>query len=434
MKKIIAAAFILHALCCALGMVLYAGAAHAAFWQVVRDTPVLEAPAAAARVLDTARKGWIMNGMVREGSGPQWIAVVELQKRIGDGMAYAHLIYHTPGEPVYINAADVVQVADQNGTPLKSGGGVSAASATAAATVAEGVRVELLPAPRMTDLVSNGAVDEAALKQGLETWVQVCNAVLAEYPNMDTDAAVQKILNWSYDTFSQGYSSVEASVTPLLERWLMHKYGGDEPRPELGAGDRKILEVLASYGLVPAMGEGTPYLEADLPFLRKRVALGGQAGDYMALLDSQPQRLYTDGGCRYSVKKMGNWAMQWEAYLKDVPVSSPCFTAGKMRYRDFMAHILLSTLPNTPAFPRSNKGRMEKAWMADLESLVRENPDTETAALIADFLKRIKANGNKLSASVEKQVLTRLDAIFVSRPAASPAKANAKPAALSPAE
>ena len=99
------------ALCGVLGMALYVGTAHAAFWQVVRDTPIREDASTDARRLDTARKGWIVNDMTGSGSSPQWIKVVEVQKHIGDGMAYAHLLYRTPD--AYISAADVVQVEDE---------------------------------------------------------------------------------------------------------------------------------------------------------------------------------------------------------------------------------------------------------------------------------------------------------------------------------
>lgn len=142
------------ALCGVLGMALYVGTAHAAFWQVVRDTPIREDASTDAKRLDTARKGWIVNDMTGSGSSPQWIKVVEVQKHIGDGMAYAHLLYRTPD--AYISAADVVQVEDENGTPLKTTGN------TSDATAAQGVRVELMPAPKAEDIASNGAVDEAA--------------------------------------------------------------------------------------------------------------------------------------------------------------------------------------------------------------------------------------------------------------------------------
>ena len=53
------------ALCGVLGMALYVGTAHAAFWQVVRDTPIRADASADARRLDTARKGWIVRQIIR---------------------------------------------------------------------------------------------------------------------------------------------------------------------------------------------------------------------------------------------------------------------------------------------------------------------------------------------------------------------------------
>lgn len=75
--------------CCALGVALYAGTTQAAYWQVIRDTPVRTDAAADAKVLGTARKGWIMSEMTGVGSGPQWIKMVEFETKPGEGMAYA---------------------------------------------------------------------------------------------------------------------------------------------------------------------------------------------------------------------------------------------------------------------------------------------------------------------------------------------------------
>lgn len=69
--------------CCALGMLLYAGTAQAAFWQVLRDTPVRADAAAGAKVLGTAQKGWIVSDMTGDGSNPQWIRMVEFQTKAG---------------------------------------------------------------------------------------------------------------------------------------------------------------------------------------------------------------------------------------------------------------------------------------------------------------------------------------------------------------
>ena len=158
--------------CCALGMLLYAGTAHAAFWQVLRDTPVRAAASAGAKVLGTAQKGWIVSDMTGDGSSPQWIKMVEFQTKAGEGMTYAHFVYKVPD--AYISAADVVQVADENGTPRQQAG----AASTATAVAAQGVRVERMAAPKATDMACNGAVDEAALKTVLDAWIKACNAVL----------------------------------------------------------------------------------------------------------------------------------------------------------------------------------------------------------------------------------------------------------------
>ena len=182
----------------------------------------------------------------------------------------------------------------------------------------------------------------------------------------------------------------------------------------LSADDQKILDILANYGLIPEIAEGSPFLTADLITLRKRVILDPSVAaytSYVALLDSQPQILFSDGGCRHSVKKMGTWAVQWEQYLKTVPVDSFYFTEGKKRYLEFATYILFSDLPNTPAFPKYNNGKMEDYWMKELKIVTSENPGTETAALITEFLVKVKAGGNKLAPSAQKALLTKLNAL-----------------------
>lgn len=391
--------------CCALGMLLYAGTAQAAFWQVLRDTPVRAAASAGAKVLGTAKKGWIVSDMTGDGSSPQWIRMVEFQTKAGEGMAYAHFMYKVPN--AYISAEDVVQVADGDGTPLQQ----ARAASTATAVAAQGVRVERMVAPQLTDLACNGAVDEAGLKAALEAWVQACNAVLGRLEGMAPDEAAMTMLAWAdEDPFaSADVEAMDKHMAVLLDRWLSARYG--HPQTPLGADDQKVLALLASYGLIPQMAEGTTFFTADVSALRKRVSFVPPVAaysDYMSLRDSQPSVLFTDGGCRYPVKEMGTWAVQWERYLNTVPADSVYFTAGKKRYLEFMTHILFSDLPNTPAFPHHNKGRMEKAWIAALQSVALENPGTQTTALIMEFLDKIKANDNRLSAAYAKALWNKM--------------------------
>ena len=382
--------------CCALGMLLYAGTAHAAFWQILRDTPVRADATVGAKVLGTAKKGWIVSDMTGDGSSPQWIRMVEFQTKSGEGMAYAHFLYKVPD--AYISAADVVQVADGDGTPLQQAG----AASTATAVAAQGVRVERMVAPQVTAMACNGAVDEAALKTALDAWIEACNVVLGRLESMAPDEAARGMLAWTdeapFDPASIG--DMDKSMEALLGRWMSARYG--HPQTPLGADDQKVLALLAAYGLVPQMAEGITFFAADVSALRKRVSFEPPVAaysDYMSLRDSQPSVLFTDGGCRYPVKEMGTWAVQWERYLNTVPADSVYFREGKKRYLEFMTHILFSDLPNTPAFPRYNRNRMEKTWMAALQSVALENPGTQTSTLITEFLGKIKANDNRLSAA-----------------------------------
>ena len=51
---------------------------------------------------------------------------------------------------------------------------------------------------------------------------------------------------------------------------------------------------------------------------------------------------------------------------------------------------------------------MEKEWVAALKYVASENPGTQTAALITEFLEKIKASDNKLSPSYETTLLHKL--------------------------
>ena len=378
--------------CFALGVALYAGTAQAAYWQVIRDTPVRTDAAADAKVLGTARKGWIVSDMTGVGSGPQWIKMVEFETKPGEGMAYAYLVFNSPD--AYVSAADVVQVHED--------GMFQQQTESIQSEQGQGVHIHHLPAPQ---------TDDATLKTALESWVQECNAVLSTYQAMAPDKAAEAIMAWEDESPfpDKSIEAVQNSAEPLLNRWINSLYA--LPKVPLSADDKKMLGVLADYGLLPQMAEGIPFLTVDMNVLRKRISFEPPMVAYTAfraLLDSQPTVLFADGGCLYSVKEMGTWAVQWEHYLKTVPADSVYFREGKKRYLAFITYSLLSDLPNTPAFPGYNKGRMEKEWVASLKYVASENPGTQTAALITEFLGNIKASDNKLSPSYETTLLRKL--------------------------
>ncbi|MGE9984965.1 hypothetical protein [Desulfovibrio sp. SGI.169] len=410
------------AACCALAMALCAGTAHAAnstywtYWQVVRDTPVFSKPDKGSKVLDTIKKGSIVQKTPEENSDPQWLIVWQLETYPGEGLIYAHLAYRTPGDPVYISAADVMEVADEMGTALKRD---EAPAADTAGATSE--HVHLLPMPQDADLASNGAVDEAKLKAALTKWAQNCNAVLGKYAEMDSAKAAKEVITWTNDKPFAGSAEVEGSVTPLLERWQESQYGGSENK--LSADDQKIMNVLAKYGLMPKSIEGYPCLMADLVLLRKKISLDIRAyTDFLLLLDTQPQILFSDGGCRHSVKEMGTWAIEWEKYLKTVANDKFYSSEGKKRYLEFVNYILLSDLPNTPAFPSHNNGKMTEDWMEALQNVAQENQGTATAALITKFIEKVRANGNKLSPAIQKAISENLNKLFVPKTTAAEKK------------
>ena len=378
--------------CCALGVALYAGTTQAAYWQVIRDTPVRTDAAADAKVLGTARKGWIMSEMTGVGSGPQWIKMVEFETKPGEGMAYAYLVFNSPD--AYVSAADVVQVHED--------GMFQQQTEIIQSEQGQGVHIHHLPAPQ---------TDDDALKTALESWVQECNAVLSTYQALAPDKAAEAIMAWEDESPfpDKSIEAVQNSAEPLLNRWINSLYA--LPKVPLSADDKKMLGVLADYGLLPQMAEGIPFLTVDMNVLRKRISFEPPMVAYTAfraLLDSQPTVLFADGCCLYSVKEMGTWAVQWEHYLKTVPADRVYFREGKKRYLEFITYSLLSDLPNTPAFPGYNKGRMEKEWVAALKYVASENPGTQTAALITEFLGNIKASDNKLSPSYETTLLRKL--------------------------
>ena len=295
--------------CFALGVALYAGTAQAAYWQVIRDTPVRTDAAADAKVLGTARKGWIVSDMTGEDSGPQWIKMVEFETKPGEGMAYAYLVFNSPD--AYVSAADVVQVHED--------GMFQQQTEIIQSEQGQGVHIHHLPAPQ---------TDNAALKTALESWVQECNAVLSTYQAMAPDKAAEAIMAWEDESPfpDKSIEAVQNSAEPLLNRWINSLYA--LPKVPLSADDKKMLGVLADYGLLPQMAEGIPFLTVDMNVLRKRISFEPPMVAYTAfraLLDSQPTVLFADGGCLYSVKEMGTWAVQWEHYLKTVPADSVYF-------------------------------------------------------------------------------------------------------------
>ena len=298
----------------------------------------------------------------------------------------------------------------------------------AATSVPKNVAADPLPIPQDSDVACNGAVDEAALKDALTEYAAYCNAALMKYENKDPTEMAKEVISW--DTWNNPFSNYyteeanEASyrneaffkiariVEDLVDRWRKTQYKNSEV--VLNADDQKIINLLAKYGIKPVIIEGIADLEIDVAFFRKRVMINYPAfTGFVIVLNSQPEILYSEDSCRYSVKEMGTWAVQWEQYLKRHQKDKFFCTEGRKHYLEFVDFILFSELRYTPAFPDYNNYAMESEWMEQLESVAAENPGTETAKLISEFLKKVKANKNKLSPAAKKEISQKMNALFL---------------------
>ena len=301
--------------------------------------------------------------------------------------------------------------------------GVSNNTASEATAVQE--KDNFLPMPQDSDVACNGAVDEAALKSALTEYVRYCNALLKEYESKDPTKVAKEVMGWEtyLNPFRDGviddksyrneaFFNISGITDPLLARWIeTQSYNS---KVVLNADDQKIMDLLIKYGMKPVIIEGDPYLVVDVAFFRKRIKLDDPAfTEFVNVLNSQPDILYSDGGCRYSVKEMGTWAVQWEKYLKTFQNNELFFTEGRKRYLEFADFILFSDLPMTPAFEGGVLGIMESYWMEELESVAAENQGTETAKLITEYVKKVKANRNKYSAATQKEFSKKMNALFL---------------------
>lgn len=380
--------------CLTLGAVFCADTAQAAFWQVVRDTPVRAGTSADAKVLGSLKQGWIVSDLLGDESTAQWIKIVEFEKNPGEGMVYAYMIFNSSAS--FVSAADVMQV-NKDGSLLQQ------TENTAVQDKQEqGLIINPLPTPQ---------TDNAALNTALEAWIQECNAVFSACQAMEPEKAAAAVMHWEYESpFT--YKNIEAvgkSVETLLINWVNALYG--YPQVPLSGEDQKTLDLLAEYGLTPQFGEGSGYLETDVNALSKRISFNPpieQYDAYMKLVSSQPQKLFSDGGCIHSVTDMGIWAMQWEQYLDSVDANSIYFNKGRDRFIEFANFILFSSLPNTPAFPEHNGGKMTAEWMQELETLAKAHPETKTAALIKEFAATVKASGGKLPRKAYDALLAKM--------------------------
>ena len=268
-----------------------------------------------------------------------------------------------------------------------------------------------------------GAVDEAKFRPALEAWVRLGNTYIRQFRNVSQKEA--DILFLKGTTFQSVQNSdalglLEESVRPVLDRWGEK----DCDIQKLSENDRKVVALLKQCGLMFDTAEGDSFLAVTQVFFDNLVKpyLSPVASDYLEAKADQPDTLFSNDACLFPVGDMGGYAVLWEKFLRDRPLSVYTQEAGK-RYRRIMQHILFGDLPATPAFSASNNGKMEEHWLTDLQSVANAHPDSKTAKLVLEYLTAIKADGYTLSPANKKRFVDKIEAVFPAVSESSPSSA-----------
>jgi hypothetical protein len=280
-----------------------------------------------------------------------------------------------------------------------------------------------------------GAVDEKAFKAALEAWIKQGNAIIEEYKAMSPDKADKAFMAENSNIVrrvseGEALDKLDEIVEPVQERWSQ-----DWEVDKLSADDRKVVDLLKKYGLLFEATEGSPFLLVDQPFFNNMVKpyLSPAAAEYVTVKNNHPQFFFSDGGCRYSVGEMGGWAVQWEQFINEHPDHKYKNQAEK-QYRVFMEFILFSDLPNTPAFPGHEGGKMQQDWIDGLNSVASKHPGTSTAAIVKEFLTAIKSSGYKLQKTTAQKFKDRIASAFRAAPTPANSQAADKTKGQNPAE
>jgi len=257
------------------------------------------------------------------------------------------------------------------------------------------------------------ALDERTFKSALEDWARQCNHVLDEFRQMSDNVADRAFMGRNdflkeLEEDNGHMARLQRVTSPVLLRWQRH---GDSDK--LRQDDRKVLSILKEYYIVPESAEGTPFLVFDRAAFNGRLLpyLSSALRAYLKVHDSQPQKFFYDAACRYSVKQMGGWAVEWERFIAANQHSLYRDDAQK-RYHFFMAYILFSDLDNTPAFPRHTRGKMEQSWIGELRAVTAMNAGTRTATIVNDYLNALKSNDYKLSKGIKQTFSNAIEAPF----------------------
>ncbi|MGN1038485.1 MAG: hypothetical protein ACI4P0_03720, partial [Mailhella sp.] len=275
--------------------------------------------------------------------------------------------------------------------------------------------VEYVPDITAADVACHGTVNEAALQSALQAWLEEYNSRLASHAAMEERDIVRdlteegaSILSYLQTTETKG--KVEAVAEPVLERWSK----AIQDPSVLSADDRKVLDILGRYGMVPAAEEGMAFLTFDYGRFYKHTRLSPECGAFIDILVSQPlssDALHDDQTLFWGLDSLAEWAVQWEKFLREQP-SNPYAPYALKRYHSYIDLMLFCSLPASMTFP-AHKGGVMTDWTKEfLENVAELSRGTFTGKIIEEFLAGVKAQGMKEPEGLKQRIATQINAEF----------------------
>ena len=159
---------------------------------------------------------------------------------------------------------------------------------------------------------------------------------------------------------------------------------------------------LKEHALLVRFAEGTPYLIPDLEYtinsFGDRISLASQ--EYLKQLKIEFEEPYSDdGGIIITMKELGSRTVFWDDFVTKYPTS---FFSGeaKQQFNEYKL-TLLKGLDNTPAFGFEDK-KISKEFLDTYNFIIKNSPNTETAALLKEYLVVLAKNKYKYCSEVEE--------------------------------
>jgi hypothetical protein len=199
--------------------------------------------------------------------------------------------------------------------------------------------------------------------------------------------------------------SVQAAIWPegaaAQARWRAESRTERRATADELAAAAALRSELRAQGIWAFRGEGNTYFTADLQLLTDRVGpfLTTDLQAFMQLqVREQANPTADDGSLLISLDELTERLQLAEQHLSSHP-TSPVRDVMASR-RDWYRAILLTGLPSTRRFDATT-GVLDPSWRQHLEAYVRDNPPSETTALVQRYLTLLSSSGFQRSAATD---------------------------------